>query len=42
MIVAIKLDLGEPNSEGPPYSIEEVVFDENDFGGCYANATTLG
>lgn len=35
VITAIKLDRAdELNYSGPPYMIEEVVFDENDFGGC--------
>jgi hypothetical protein len=34
-VVAIKLGQGDPrNYSGPPYSIEEIVFDEYDFGGC--------
>lgn len=35
-IAAIKID--DPGSdgwlEGPPYAVVEIVFDENDFGGC--------
>ena len=36
MITAIKLDRSDfPNwYAGPPYAVEEVVFDENDFEGC--------
>ena len=34
-IIAIKLDQDDPrNYNGPPYSIAESVFDEDDFGGC--------
>lgn len=33
-IVAIKLDAGVNTYAGPPYVVEEVVFDEYDFGGC--------
>jgi antitoxin ParD1/3/4 len=34
-VIAIKLDQTNPrNYNGPPYSIAESVFDENDFGGC--------
>jgi antitoxin ParD1/3/4 len=34
-VIAIKLDQTDPrNYNGPPYSIAESVFDENDFGGC--------
>ena len=35
VIVAIKLDQNDPrNYRGPPYSIAECVFDEDDMGGC--------
>ncbi len=35
VIVAIKLDQDDlRNYNGPPYSIAEYVFDENDFSGC--------
>ena len=34
-IIAIKLDQSDPrNYNGPPYSIPESVFDEDDFAGC--------
>jgi hypothetical protein len=38
IIAAIKLDPNEDprNFSGPPYSVTESVFDENDFGGCSA------
>ena len=37
-VAAIKL-AGDPhNWTGPPYSVAEVVFDENDFGALYASA----
>jgi len=36
IIVAISLDHeDERNYNGPPYSIQEVVFDEYDFEGCF-------
>jgi hypothetical protein len=35
VIVAIKLDQADPRDyNGPPYSIAEHVFDENDLEGC--------
>ncbi|VTU28514.1 hypothetical protein E5CHR_02624 [Variovorax sp. PBL-E5] len=36
VIVAMKLDHDHDPSwyDGPPYALAEVVFDENDFGGC--------
>lgn len=35
-VIAIKLDKEDQTwYNGPPYSVEEVVFDENDFAGCY-------
>lgn len=35
VIVAIALDHHEPSwLVGPPYAVPEMVFDENDFGGC--------
>ena len=34
-VIAIRLNQTDPrNYSGPPYSIAESVFDENDFGGC--------
>ncbi len=34
-VIAIKLDQADPRHyNGPPYSIVESVFDEDDFGGC--------
>lgn len=37
VIVAIELDNREDQSwfDGPPYAVEEIVFDENDFAGCF-------
>lgn len=32
--VAFKLDKDPSWYAGPPYAVEEVVFDENEFGGC--------
>ena len=41
IIVAISLDQeDERNYIGPPYSIEEVVFDEYDFEGCFTEKIT--
>ncbi len=36
VVVAIKLDHDEDPSwyDGPPYTVDEQVFDESDFGGC--------
>lgn len=36
VIVAIRIDPARDPSwyAGPPYAVEEVVFDEYDFGGC--------
>jgi len=40
-IVAIALNqVDENNYKGPPYSVEEVVFDEYDFEGCYSEEIT--
>ncbi len=36
VVIAISLDQeDERNYNGPPYSIQEVVFDEYDFEGCF-------
>lgn len=41
IIAAISLDQeDERNYIGPPYSIEEVVFDEYDFEGCFRKEIT--
>jgi len=36
-VIAIKVSDGEDASwfRGPPYAVEEMVFDENDWGGCW-------
>jgi hypothetical protein len=38
-IAAIKIEkdkgVKHPDYDGPPYSVVERVFDENDFGGCW-------
>ena len=41
IIVAISLDQeDERNYNGPPYSVQEVVFDEYDFEGCFIEEIT--
>jgi hypothetical protein len=40
VVVAIKLDQDDPrNYNGPPYSIVEYVFDEDDLPGCSLDPT---
>lgn len=40
-IAAIRIEAGRGDwYSGPPYSVEEIVFDENDFPGCYRTAAT--
>jgi hypothetical protein len=42
MAVAIRLDqFDESWYNGPPYAVQEVVFDEYDFDGCSTDATDL-
>lgn len=36
-LCAIKLEGDPRNWRGPPYSVAEYVFDENDMGGLYAS-----
>lgn len=40
-ICAIKLDGDPRNWNGPPYSVAEHVFDENDFGALYASRDSV-
>ena len=41
VIIAIALEQkSEKNYNGPPYSVEEVVFDEYDFEGCFIKEIT--
>jgi hypothetical protein len=43
VVVAIELDHPEDTSwyNGPPYGVPEIVFDENDFGGCSFVSKTI-
>lgn len=34
VVVAIPAPVGSPVEAGPPYAVDEVVFDEYDFAGC--------
>lgn len=38
-VIAIKVsDCDDPSwFHGPPYAVAEIVFDENDLGGCWVN-----
>ena len=39
-VIVIALDRDDPSwYNGPPYAVEEVVFDENDFAGCSIEPT---
>jgi hypothetical protein len=40
-VCAIKLDGDPRNWNGPPYSVAEHVFDENDFGALYASRDSI-
>ena len=41
VIVAIPLnEVDKKNFSGPPYSIQEIVFDEYDFDGCFLESIT--